>query len=129
MDIDPARFAAHWAAAWNARDVDAVLAHFHDHAVFTSPFAAQVVPGTGGVLRGKAAIRAYWTAGLARIPDLHFTVDAVFAGVDTLVIAYTNQKGTRVSEVLRFSGDRVIEGHGTYPADADNPTGAQHGAA
>ena len=125
MDIDPSQFAAHWAAAWNAHDVDAVLAHFHDDAVFTSPFARQLLPETGGVLRGKAAIRAYWSAGLARIPDLRFHVEAVFAGIDTLVIAYSNQKGVRVSEVLRFSGDRVIEGHGTYPVDASNPTGAR----
>ncbi|QZP09542.1 nuclear transport factor 2 family protein [Caenibius sp. WL] len=127
MDIDPAQFAARWAAAWNAHDVEAVLAHFHEEAAFTSPFAAQVMPETGGVLRGKAAIRAYWTAGLARIPDLHFTVEGVFAGVDCLVIAYTNQKGTRVSEVLRFAGGKVIEGHGTYPVDVANPTGAQDG--
>lgn len=125
MDIDPSQFAAHWAAAWNAHDVEAVLEHFHDEAVFTSPFAHQLLPGTGGVLRGKAAIRAYWSAGLTRIPDLRFHVEAVFTGVDTLVIAYSNQKGVRVSEVLRFSDDRVIEGHGTYPADADNPTGAR----
>ncbi|MCL7715595.1 nuclear transport factor 2 family protein [Stenotrophomonas mori] len=125
MQIDPSRFAAAWAAAWNGHDVDAVLAHFHDEAVFTSPFARQVLPDTGGVLRGKAAIRTYWSAGLARIPDLHFDIEAVYAGVDTLVIAYRNQKGVLVSEVLRFAGDRVIEGHGTYPLQADNPTGAR----
>ena len=33
-------FAEEWAAAWNRRDVDAVLAHFHDDVVFTSPVAA-----------------------------------------------------------------------------------------
>ena len=32
-----AEFAARWAAAWNRRDVEAVLAHFHDDVVFTSP--------------------------------------------------------------------------------------------
>ena len=113
MMIDPAHFAGEWAAAWNRHDVEGVLAHFHDDAVFSSPFAAQVLPETGGVLRGKEAIRRYWNAGITRIPDLHFTVDKVFAGIDCLVIAYTNQKGIEVSEVLKFSGDRVIEGHGT----------------
>jgi len=116
MEIDPAAFAAEWAAAWNAHDLDAVLCHFHEDAVFTSPFAAQILPESGGRLMGKPAIRAYWTAGLARLPDLHFTIDAVFAGVECLVIAYTNQKGVKVSEVLRFEGPLVVEGHGTYPA-------------
>ena len=118
MRIDPMQFAEQWLAAWNAHDVEAVLAHFHEDAVFTSPFAARILPESGGRLIGKPAIRAYWTAGLARLPDLHFEIEQVFAGVDCLVIAYVNQQGVRVSEVLMFEGDLVIEGHGTYPAIA-----------
>jgi ketosteroid isomerase-like protein len=41
---DPRVFAEDWLAAWNRHDVDAVLAHFHDDVVFTSPVAARVVP-------------------------------------------------------------------------------------
>lgn len=124
MNIDPETFVAAWLAAWNAHDVEAVLSHFHDHATFTSPFAALLVPESGGRVAGKQAIRDYWNAGLARVPDLHFTLEAVFVGVDCLVIAYVNQKQVRVSEVLKFEGDRVIEGHGTYPAHIANPVGA-----
>jgi ketosteroid isomerase-like protein len=32
-------FAARWVAAWNRRDVDAVLAHYVDDATFISPKA------------------------------------------------------------------------------------------
>jgi ketosteroid isomerase-like protein len=38
---EAAGFAEEWSAAWNRRDVDAVLAHFHDDVVFTSPYAAK----------------------------------------------------------------------------------------
>jgi len=124
MTLDPQSFAAAWLAAWNAHDVEAVLAHFHEDAVFTSPFAASLFPESGGRLAGKQAIRDYWTAGLARVPDLRFTLDTLFVGMDCLVIAYVNQKQVRVSEVLKFAGDLVIEGHGTYPANAVNPVGA-----
>ena len=119
MINDPHAFAAEWLAAWNAHDIEAVLEHFHEDAVFTSPFAAQLLPETHGRLTGKPAIRAYWTAGIARIPDLHFTLDTVFVGVDSIVIAYVNQKQVRVSEILKFAGDRVIEGAGTY--DSPSP--------
>lgn len=125
MEIDPQRFADEWAAAWNAHDIEAVLRHFHEDATFSSPFAALLLPGSGGRLIGKAAIRDYWSLGIARIPDLHFTVDAVFAGVDWLVIAYVNQKQARVCEVLKFAGALVIEGHGTYAEGVANPTGAR----
>ena len=124
MNIDPQTFAAAWLAAWNAHDVEAVLSHFHEDAVFTSPFAALVVPESGGRLVGKPAIRAYWSVAITRVPDLHFTLDTLFVGVDCLVIAYVNQKGVRVSEVLKFAGDLVIEGHGTYPPAILNPVGA-----
>jgi hypothetical protein len=120
---DPATFSAAWVSAWNAHDLDALMAHFHDDVVFTSPVAAQIVPGSGGVLRGKEALRAYWTEGLRRIPDLQFTVERVFAGVSALVISYRNQRGNLVDEVLVFADGLVIEGHGTYLAGVDNPAG------
>jgi hypothetical protein len=51
---------------------------------------------------------------LRSVPNLHFVVERVYQGIDTIVIAYRNQDGGLVSEVLRFDGDLVIEGHGTY---------------
>ncbi|HEY0936188.1 MAG TPA: hypothetical protein VGD91_20915, partial [Trebonia sp.] len=55
---------------------------------------------------------------LLLLPDLHFEVLALYAGVSTLVINYRNQVGGVVSEVLTFDGTRVREGHGTYLAQA-----------
>jgi len=112
-----ARFAESWVQAWNDHDLDAVLAHFAEDAVFSSPVAAQVVPESADVLRGKAALRAYWAAGLARIPDLRFEVVAVYTGIDTLVLNYRNHVGGLVCEVLRFDGDVVVQGAGTYLSD------------
>lgn len=114
MTPEPRAFTAAWLRAWNAHDVAAVLAHFHDEVVFTSPVAARVQPGSGGVVRGKDALRTYWTAALAALPGLRFEVVGVYRGVSTLVIQYRNQDGGLVSEVLEFDGDRVRRGHGTY---------------
>jgi ketosteroid isomerase-like protein len=118
------KFADEWAQAWNAHDLEGVLAHFADGVIFSSPAAAQLISGSGGVVRGKAALRDYWTEGLRRIPDLHFTVLDVYAGVSAVVINYRNQKGARVSEVLIFDGPLVVEGHGTYLGTDPNPVGA-----
>lgn len=66
-------------------------------------------------MRGKAALREYWTSALAQLPDLHFDLVAVYrGGVSTLVINYRNQRGQLVNEVLIFDGELVCEGHGTY---------------
>jgi ketosteroid isomerase-like protein len=110
---DPYAFATRWCDQWNAHDVEGLLTHFSDDVIFTSPVASRVLGGDG-IVRGKAELRAYWQRGLEMIPDLRFEVIDVYAGVDALVINYRNQVGGRVCEVLRFVGDLVIEGHGTY---------------
>jgi len=116
-------FVDQWVKSWNAHDVEGVLAHFTDDVVFTSPIAIQLLGGDG-VIRGKAALRHYWTEGIRRVPDLHFEVLGFYVGVDTLVINYRNQKGALVSEVLTFDGPVVREGHGTYRGNDINPAGA-----
>lgn len=119
---DADAFAARWCADWNAHDLDAVLAHFADDVVFTSPVAERVL-GTDGIVRGKVDLRAYWELGLERIPDLRFEVVGVYSGIDTVVINYRNQLGNLVCEVLRFVGELVCEGHGTYVSGNPNPAG------
>ena len=110
-------FAQQWVTDWNAHDVDAVLEHFTDDVVFTSPVAARIFGGDG-VIRGKAGLRDYWSEGIRLIPDLHFEILAVYAGISTLVINYRNQAGGVVSEVLTFEGSLVREGHGTYLSES-----------
>jgi hypothetical protein len=121
---EPAAFARDWLNAWNGHDPEAVLAHFAEDAVFTSPVAVQLLDGSDGVFRGKTALRSYWTQALALIPELRFELIGVYAGVEVIVINYRNQKGGLVNEVLRFDGDLVVEGHGTYLGTDDNLAGA-----
>lgn len=122
MELDATAFSRQWLRAWNSHDVEAVLAHFHDDVLFTSPVAAKMFPETDGVIRGKGALRHYWSGALRRMPDLHFLVEGVYRGIDTIVINYRNQNAGLVNEVLRFGDDGlVIEGHGTYPALAEPP--------
>ena len=120
-------FAEQWVKDWNAHDVEALLAHFTDDVVFTSPVAIRVLGGDG-VIRGKENLRRYWSEGIRLIPDLRFEVLAVYVGISTLVINYRNQAGGVVSEVLTFDGPLVREGHGTYLAQVLRAAGAWVGA-
>jgi hypothetical protein len=65
MAVDARAFAKAWVEAWNAHDLERVLAHYADDVELVSPRARQVVPESGGVIRGKAAPRAYWTQSMA----------------------------------------------------------------
>ena len=109
---DREAFAKEWAEAWNRRAVEAVLERFHEDVVFTSPTALAVVGSP--VVRGKAALREYWAAALARVGSLLFTVDHVLwdSARRELAIIYTSDidgRSKRVSENLTFDEDgRVI---------------------
>lgn len=81
-----------WVRAWNAHDVEAVLAHFHDDVVFTSPVASRLLPETAGVVRGKAAVRDYWTTALKLLPHLHVDLIGVCRGESLLVLNYRNER-------------------------------------
>ena len=75
------RFAADWISSWNARDLERVLSHYADDFEMSSPIIIQVAGEPSGTLRGKGAIRAYWSAALELIPDLHFELISVLVGV------------------------------------------------
>jgi len=111
------QFTEEWLDAWNSHDLERILSHFTDDVVFTSPVALKVLESSDGIIRGKAELRHYWGIGLARIPELHFELEAMYLGVETLVINYRNQTGALVNEVLTFDGPLVAVGHGTYQSE------------
>jgi len=102
---DAERFATEWYEAWNSHDLERILAHWADDAVFSSPVAHQLT-GTGTV-EGKEALRAYWAKGLEAHPDLKFTPRALLVGQDSIALSYVNHKGQEVAEVLILDADHV----------------------
>ena len=96
--IDRIAFARDWEAAWNAHDLDRIMAHYRDDILFHS---AKAVALTGrGEVVGKAALRSYWAKALARQPDLRFAVTDVFLGHEMMVICYRNHRDVLAAETL-----------------------------
>jgi len=52
-------FATEWIAAWNSHDLDRILSHYVEDFEMSSPLIIERKIDPSGVLRGKAAIRAY----------------------------------------------------------------------
>ena len=106
IDRDTAVAAAsEWLDAWNAHDPERVVARFADDVLVSSPVAAELRPGSGGVLRGKAEVLSYYRAGLAGSPGLHFSLVEVCTGVDGYTVVYRNQRETVVTEQLILRDD------------------------
>lgn len=110
MTIDPdfaRRFAVEWIEAWNAHDLDRILAHYADDFEMASPVIVQVAGEPSGVLRGKANVAAYWKKALALRPDLHFTLERVLVGAQSVAIAYRGHRGASV-ETFWFDADGKV---------------------
>lgn len=97
------KLANDWVAAWNARDLDAIMAHYEDAVELSSPVAARLLGTSDGKVAGKANLRAYFQRGLEAYPELHFHLEDVLWGVASVVLYYTNQKGTRTAEYMELS--------------------------
>jgi hypothetical protein len=104
MTRDEARsLANHWVAAWNGHDLDAIMTHYEDTVELTSPAAAQLLGTSDGKVAGKANLRAYFQRGLEAYPELHFHLKDVLWGVNSVVLYYSNQKGTHTAEFMELS--------------------------
>ena len=97
------KLANEWIAAWNAHDLDAILAHYEEGIELTSPAAAQLLGRADGKVVGKANLRAYFKRGLEAYPELRFELEDVLWGLNSVVLCYKNQKGTRTAEFMEVS--------------------------
>lgn len=115
IDATRARhFADHWIDAWNRHDLEAVLSHYAEDLEFCSPLIVDLAGEPSGVLRGKPAVRAYWEKGLQRLPDLHFDLLDVLAGIDQITVYYRGHRGM-VTECFQFDAEgRVIRAAANY---------------
>ena len=95
--------ANHWVAAWNAHELDSIMTHYDDAIELTSPVAAQLLGTFDGKVVGKADLRAYFQRGLEAYPEFRFQLEDVLWGVNSIVLYYTNQKGTRTGEFMELS--------------------------
>jgi ketosteroid isomerase-like protein len=102
-------FARHWVAAWNSHDLDAIMSHYAADVVLISPTAAKILDDPSGTVEGVAALRNYFKRGLEVYPNLQFELLDVMYGLSSVVLCYTNQKGTKTAEFMEFGNDGKIK--------------------
>src|SRR5471032_1988107 len=75
-----------WVAAWNAHDLDLIMTHYEEAIELTSPVAAQLLGTPDGKVVGKPHVRAYFQRGLEAYPELHFRLEDVLWGMNSVVL-------------------------------------------
>lgn len=91
-----------WLEAWNRHDLEAVIGHYSDYVVFTSPLLARFSGQSGRTLCGRSALRTAFAAVLARAPDLRLRLRHVLPGVNSVVLVYECGDGLLAAEVMEF---------------------------
>ncbi len=101
-------------AAFSSRDVDRIVGHFAEDAVFC---LARGPEPAGRTLRGKAAIRKALSDRFRQIPDMHWDgQDYILAGDHAVSLWTVRGKGADGEElnyqgcdIYRFAGDKIVE--------------------
>ena len=113
-------FAESWIAAWNRRDVEAVLAHYSEEAQFVSPVARNLVGRP--ILRNKKELEDYWRTALARISVLEFKLDHAAwdekrCELNVVYEANLNGERKRACEIMQFDAAGLqVRGEALYGA-------------
>lgn len=80
-----------WLAAFNAHDLEGLLALYADDCVHLSPKLRVQQPETKGEVRGKAALREWWRGALERLPGLRYVERTVTASDERVFLEYLRQ--------------------------------------
>ena len=95
-------------AAWNAHDLEAIMALYSPQVVFQTPTIIDTLGIADGTVRGAERLREHFARGLGRLPDLRFDLDGVYAGVSSLAMTYRWADGTPVCELHEYGADGLI---------------------
>jgi hypothetical protein len=84
------------------------MSHYTAEVVLVSPVAAKILNDPSGAVKGKEALRAYFTRGLEAYPNLKFDLIDVMWGLSSVVLYYVNQKGTKTGEFMEMDSERKV---------------------
>jgi 8-oxo-dGTP diphosphatase len=107
--------AREWLDAFNARDLERLLSLYDDDAVHTSPKLRDRHPETKGEVKGKAALRAWWSDAMQRLPGLRYEEQHLTASDGRVFMEYLRtvpgEPNLLVAEVLVCKQGRIVSSH------------------
>ena len=110
--MSPREIALAWLDAFNAHDVERLVALYADDATHTSPKLRALHPSTGGKLVGRAALAAWWRDANARLPNLRYELTAITADDRAAILEYTrhapNEPAMPVAESFTVERGKII---------------------
>ncbi|MFC4818015.1 nuclear transport factor 2 family protein [Flavobacterium sp. GCM10023249] len=101
-----------WFDAFNAKQLEKLLALYDDEAQHFSPKLKIRQPETQGLIIGKEAMRNWWQDAFDRLPSLNYKVTSLTANTDRIFMEYVRQvegeEDMLVAEVLEVRDGKII---------------------
>lgn len=95
-------FATSWYAAWNAHDVEAIMAHYAPSIEHSSPFIKRYNNSDDTSIKGIEGVKDYFARALVRNPTLKFNPMHLTVGLESVILVYTRMTGDLAAEVFFF---------------------------
>ena len=106
------QLALQWFNAFNEHDIEKLLVLYDENAEHYSPKLKIHQPKTNGLIKGKPALRKWWTDAFDRLPDLHYEVIQLTAEDESVFMEYIRQTpgeaDLRVGEILTIKAGKII---------------------
>lgn len=104
--------AQQWFAAFNAHNLEELLALYDNHATHYSPKLKIRQPGTKGYIKGKQALRSWWQEAFARLPSLRYEPTSFTANKERVFMEYIRrvdgEDDMLVAEALDLKNGLII---------------------
>ena len=101
-----------WFDAFNAHDLNRLLALYHDEAQHFSPKLLIRKPETKGLIKGKAALGEWWKDAFERLPQMQYEVLKLTADEEQVFMEYIRhvpgETDLRVGEVLEIRNGLIV---------------------
>jgi ketosteroid isomerase-like protein len=85
------RLVRDWLNAWNSRDIDRLMDHYHEDIEFTSPTVIKRWNNPSGKLIGKEALRKHFMKGFEQANHIQFELLGILEGIDGFILVYRKE--------------------------------------
>lgn len=103
--VDIRQHADIWLTAWNAHDLDAIMACYSEDIDFVASTVVLRWGREDGRLRGKTELRRHFELGLELAPHMSFIEEALLSSPVGYALLYRRENNNRVLDVVELNAN------------------------